>query len=79
MFCHLYDEEILAVDQQLKRLVDGIGLEDTIFVFTSDHGEEFWEHNDFEHGHHLKSVSDADPFDFWGEGIRVVVKNWCPM
>ena len=48
--------KILAVDQQLKRLVDGIGLENTIFVFTSDHGEEFWEHNDFEHGHHLKSV-----------------------
>ena len=64
----LYDEGVLAVDQQLKRLV-GIGLEDTIFVFTSDHGEEFWEHNDFEHGHHLKSVL-TDSLIFWGEGIR---------
>ncbi len=65
----LYDEEVLAVDQQLKRLVDGIGLENTIFVFTSDHGEEFWEHNDFEHGHHLKSVLTQIPLVLWGEGI----------
>ena len=65
----LYDEEILAVDQQLKRLVDGIGLENTIFVFTSDHGEEFWEHDDFEHGHHLKSVLTQIPLIFWGESI----------
>ena len=65
----LYDEEILAVDQQLKRLVEGIGLENTIFVFTSDHGEEFWEHDDFEHGHHLKSVLTQIPLIFWGEGI----------
>lgn len=67
----LYDEEILAVDQQLKRLVDGIGLEDTIFVFTSDHGEEFWEHNDFEHGHHLKSVLTQIPLIFWGDRIPI--------
>ena len=67
----LYDEEVLAVDQQLKRLVDGIGLENTIFVFTSDHGEEFWEHNDFEHGHHLKSVLTQIPLVFWGEGVSI--------
>lgn len=67
----LYDEEILAVDQQLGRLVDSIGMENTIFVFTSDHGEEFWEHNDFEHGHHLKSVLTHIPLVFWGKGVSV--------
>lgn len=67
----LYDEEILAVDQQLGRLVDSIGMDNTIFVFTSDHGEEFWEHNDFEHGHHLKSVLTHVPLVFWGEGVSV--------
>jgi arylsulfatase A-like enzyme len=67
----LYDEEILAVDQQLGRLVDSIGMENTIFVFTSDHGEEFWEHNDFEHGHHLKSVLTHIPLIFWGDGVSV--------
>ncbi len=65
----LYDEEILAVDQQLGRLVERIGTDNTIFVFTSDHGEEFWEHDDFEHGHHLKSVLTHIPLIFWGKGI----------
>ncbi len=65
----LYDEEILAVDQQLGRLVEGIGTDNTIFVFTSDHGEEFWEHDDFEHGHHLKGVLTHIPLVFWGKGI----------
>ena len=67
----LYDEEILAVDQQLGRLVTNIGTENTIFVFTSDHGEEFWEHNDFEHGHHLKSVLTHIPLVLWGKGVSV--------
>ena len=76
----LYDEEILAVDQQLKRLVEGIGLENTIFIFTSDHGEEFWEHNDFEHGHHLKSVLTQIPFDIWGEEyLTVANERWFHM
>lgn len=65
----LYDEEIYAVDQSLAQLVDGIGMDNTIFVLTSDHGEEFWEHNDFEHGHHLKSVLTHIPLIFWGVGI----------
>ena len=64
----LYDEEVLAVDQQLKRLVEGIVLKDTIFVFTSDHGEEFWEHNDFEHVI-LEKCVDANSIDIWGKGI----------
>lgn len=65
----LYDEEVFAVDQALGALVDGIGMENTIFVLTSDHGEEFWEHNDFEHGHHLKSVLTHIPLIFWGVGV----------
>ena len=40
-----YDEEILCVDAQLKRLADAIdGKRDDIrWVVTADHGEEFWE------------------------------------
>ena len=39
-----YDEEILYVDAQLKRLADAIdGKRDDIrWVVTADHGEEFW-------------------------------------
>jgi len=50
----LYDAEIFEVDFNLKRFVnhlDRIGVSDrTIFVFTSDHGEAFYEHGFFAHG-----------------------------
>jgi arylsulfatase A-like enzyme len=51
----LYDAEVRDVDAQIGRLLDALrefGLyERTLIVFTSDHGEEFFEHGDFEHGH----------------------------
>ena len=65
----LYDEEILAVDVEVARLVTAIGKEDTLFVFTSDHGEEFWEHDGFEHGHHLKSGLTRVPLIVWGKDV----------
>lgn len=65
----LYDEEILAVDMEIQRAVEHIGTSNVLYVFTSDHGEEFWEFNDFEHGHHLKSVLTHVPLVFWGEGV----------
>lgn len=52
-----YDAEILYLDQSIGRLLDGLenlGLaENTIVVLTSDHGEEFWEHDYLCHGHTL--------------------------
>ncbi len=54
---HLYDGEVAYVDSQIGRLIDGLrsrGLfENTIVVFTADHGEEFLDHGGFEHGHTL--------------------------
>jgi arylsulfatase A-like enzyme len=53
----LYNAEIAYVDSEIGRLLDGIsrqGLDkNTVIVITSDHGEEFLEHNGFEHGHTL--------------------------
>ena len=53
----LYQGEISFVDLCIGRLVDGLEelgrWENTTFVLTSDHGEEFWEHGGFEHGHTL--------------------------
>lgn len=50
----LYDGEIAFNDHSLGRIVDYLekrGLyEDTIIAFTSDHGEEFWEHRRAGHG-----------------------------
>jgi len=53
----LYDAEIRFVDDQIRELIDRLkqsGLfDDTLFIITSDHGEEFWEHGGFEHGHSM--------------------------
>ncbi|MBU1627571.1 sulfatase-like hydrolase/transferase, partial [bacterium] len=53
----LYSGEISYVDHEIKRilkLLDQSGLtENTITIITSDHGEEFQEHNAMGHGHNL--------------------------
>ena len=49
-----YGAEVAHVDRALGRLLDGIERRPgptPIIAFTSDHGEEFWEHGGFEHGH----------------------------
>jgi arylsulfatase A-like enzyme len=47
-----YDGSIRYVDDEVGRLLEGLE-EDDIVIFFSDHGEEFWEHGGFEHGHTL--------------------------
>lgn len=53
----LYDGEAAWADQQVGRfvrLLRHLGLwDDALFVFTSDHGEEFGEHDGFDHGRTL--------------------------
>jgi len=52
-----YDEEVFTADRAMGALVDGLrGLprwSETMVIVTADHGEEFWEHGRFEHGHSL--------------------------
>ena len=53
----LYDSEVSYVDANVGRLLADLqqkGLyEDSLIILTSDHGEEFWEHDGFDHGHSL--------------------------
>jgi arylsulfatase A-like enzyme len=53
----LYHGEIAFTDREIGRLLEGLtrfGLaEDTLVIFTSDHGEEFGEHGSNGHGKHL--------------------------
>ncbi len=53
----LYIAEVLNVDRNIGRLLDSmkqLGVYDRCLIaFTSDHGEEFWEHGGFEHGHSM--------------------------
>jgi len=69
-----YDEEILFVDQQLARLFAGLrerGLEsETLVVVTADHGEEFFEHAGFEHGHTLYDELLRIPLLMRGPGVE---------
>jgi arylsulfatase A-like enzyme len=53
----LYAGEIAFMDAQIARLVaelKALGLyEEATVIVVADHGEEFWEHGGFEHGHTL--------------------------
>jgi arylsulfatase A-like enzyme len=53
----LYREDIAFFDRCLGRLLAGVRDRfesgTLLLIFTSDHGEEFWEHGCFEHGHTL--------------------------
>jgi arylsulfatase A-like enzyme len=53
----LYDAEVAATDAELGRFITFLkekGIYDqALIVLTADHGEEFWEHGGFEHGHSL--------------------------
>lgn len=47
-----YDNNVRYATDQVRRLVDRLDDND-ILLFFSDHGEEFWDHQGFEHGHSL--------------------------
>ncbi len=53
----LYDAEIEYVDLHTGRLLNSLrdmGIYDQcLIILTSDHGEEFWDHGGYEHGHSL--------------------------
>lgn len=53
----LYDAEVRYVDDNIGKLLDVLVeldlYNDSLIILTSDHGEEFWEHGGFEHGHTL--------------------------
>jgi arylsulfatase A-like enzyme len=50
-----YDGEIRFTDEQFGRLREGLEQrgrwDDTLVIVVADHGEEFWDHGGFEHGH----------------------------
>lgn len=47
-----YDQNLAFVDHAIARLVDAAGPNAVVVIF-SDHGEEFFDHGDLEHGHSL--------------------------
>ena len=69
-----YDEEIVFVDQQLAVLRDGLAsrrlLNDSLIMFMSDHGEELFEHDGFEHGHAMWQEVVHVPLVVWGPDVE---------
>ena len=61
-----YDGEIRYVDEWIGRFVDGLDdqgvFDDAIFVFVSDHGEEFGDHDGWFHGDTLYAEMVDMPF-----------------
>ena len=63
-----YDNNIRYADDQLKRLYDQLRPDD-VLVFFSDHGEEFWDHGGYEHGHSLFDELLRVPLIIRGGGL----------
>lgn len=47
-----YDNNVRYATDQIQRLIEVLDDNDVLLLF-SDHGEEFWDHQGFEHGHTL--------------------------
>ena len=63
-----YDQNLRYLDDQLGDLLDELGPEVPVVLF-ADHGEEFWDHDDFEHGHTLYDELLRIPLLVRGPGV----------
>jgi len=70
----LYLAQLRYLDEkvgELARTVKESGLEkNTIIIIASDHGEEFWEHDNFGHGASLYDELLHVPLIIWGGGLK---------
>ena len=75
----LYDADIVRFDRFLQKLLDRLDssgmLENTIIALVSDHGEEFLEHGDFEHGKNLHATQTHVPLIIAGAGIQKSIRR----
>lgn len=71
-----YDGSIRGVDAEIGRLLEALremGLDqDTLMVWAADHGEEFWEHGKFFHGHSVYGELNQVPMVFrWPNSPKI--------
>lgn len=64
-----YDNNVRFLTDSVRRIVDELDGNDWIFVF-SDHGEELWDHDGFEHGHTLYDELLRVPLIIDGPGVE---------
>ncbi len=69
----LYDGEIAYTDVYIGQLldeIDALGLKDnTVVILSADHGDEFWEHDGYQHGQSLYDELIGVPLIMRGPGI----------
>jgi arylsulfatase A-like enzyme len=69
----LYDADIVRTDNHITQILDLLEakgmLKNTVIAFVSDHGEEFLEHGDFEHGKNLHKEQTHVPMILSGPGV----------
>jgi len=69
-----YRGAVRYTDDELGRLLDGLRdrglLADTLLLFVSDHGEQFWDHGNFGHGHKVYGEEVDVAALFWAEGLQ---------
>ncbi len=79
----LYDACVYSGDHYVGRLLDlveELGLEgETVIAFTSDHGEEFFEHGMLEHSHSLFGELVRVPLILAGPGVPSGVRSQIPV
>ncbi len=63
-----YDQNLRYIDAEVKRLLRAVGTEATVVLF-ADHGEEFFDHGDLEHGHSLYDELLRVPMAISGPGL----------
>jgi len=70
----LYDNNLSYLDRAFERFVTWLrqkGLyERTVILFTSDHGEQFWEHGASLHGHTLYEEEIRIPLILFANGLK---------
>lgn len=68
-----YDRAVRYTDEQIGRLFAALRERSrqrtVVAAVTSDHGEEFWDHGYFEHGHDYYREITQIPLIFWGPGL----------
>ena len=75
---NLYDGQLKYVDENIGKLLKILKkeslVENTYLIITSDHGEEFWDHGHFEHGHTLYNELIHVPLIIGGNDLKPSVK-----
>lgn len=68
-----YDAELAYIDDQVARLVDAFGTDETVFVVVGDHGESLGEHGEATHGLYAYNSTQRVPYIISGAGVEPAV------